>query len=135
MDLNSSTGKNLVESKLSRSVSKMYPSGIHGMYLSRDFSVATISEGLEALSRTSKHNLKISENSSHILVLRDLAFAWVICSAEKSKISSDSNLRITMLFSHTLNPARLDCTISGMKLGQLAGQSCLMIWTSVKSLF
>ncbi|KAH3662580.1 hypothetical protein OGAPHI_005832 [Ogataea philodendri] len=78
------------------------------MYLSSDLSVAIIREGLEALSSTSKHNLKISENSSHILVFKDLALAWVICSAEKSKISSDNSFKITMLFSQTLKPARLD---------------------------
>ena len=39
----------------------------------------------------------------------------IICSAEKSKISSDSNLRMTMLFSHRVRLVFDDSTSSGMK--------------------
>ncbi len=48
-------------------------------------------------------------------------------SAEKSKISSDNNLKITMLFSHKGSEVLDDATISVMNVGQLCGHSCFKI--------
>ena len=46
------------------------------------------------------------------------AFAEVISSREKSKTSSDNNLRMIMLFSHSVSFVFDALTISEMKLGR-----------------
>jgi acetolactate synthase regulatory subunit len=53
------------------------------------------------------------------VVFRFLALVEVICSAEKSKTSSDSNRRIDMLFSQIDKLVWQDDMISLMKVGQL----------------
>jgi hypothetical protein len=108
-------------------VSKIYPSGIQFRNRSRVSNVALIKLGLFAFSRTSLQSVKMSENSLHIVCFRALVLAWVICSAEKSKISSDRSLRIIILFSHNERFVREEATISGMKEGQSFGHACLRI--------
>ena len=108
-------------------VSKIYPSGIQFKKRKSVSNVALIKLGLFAFSSTSLHRLNISENSLHIVCFRALVFAWVICSAEKSKISSDRSLRMIMLFSHRERLVREEATISGMKEGQSFGHACLRI--------
>ena len=54
-----------------------------------------------------------------MVVLRFLALVEVICSAEKSKTSSDSKRRIDMLFSHIDKLVWQEEIISLMKVGQL----------------
>jgi hypothetical protein len=61
----------------------------------------------------------MEENSAHMVVFRFLALVEVICSAEKSKTSSDSNRRIDMLFSQIDKLVWQDDMISLMKVGQL----------------
>lgn len=72
-----------------------------------------------AFSRTSEHNRKISANSPHMEFFSSFVFAMVICSAEKSNISSDKSRRMTMLFSHSGMLVLDEVTISGMNVGQL----------------
>lgn len=109
-------------------VSKMYPSGIQFKNRRRVSRVALISDDFLASSRTSEQSLKISENSPHIWFLRFLIFVCVICSAEKSNISSERSFKITMLFSHSERLVLDDSTSSVIKVGQLCGHSCLRIY-------
>jgi hypothetical protein len=108
-------------------VSKIYPRGIQYRNLNNVSRVALIKLGLFAFSSTSLHKLKISPNSAHILCFNALVFACVICSAEKSKISSDRSLRMTMLFSQRDRDVREEATISGMNDGQSLGHACFRI--------
>ena len=119
--------RTLVINKSIMVVSKMYPSGIQFKNRSKVSRVAFINEVFCASSRISEHNLKISENSPHIWFFKFFVLACVICSAEKSKISSERSLRITMLFSHNERFDFDDSTSSGMNVGQLWGHSCLSI--------
>jgi hypothetical protein len=48
-----------------------------------------MSDDLLASFKTSQQSLKISENSPEIWFFRFFVFVCVICSAEKSKISSE----------------------------------------------
>lgn len=57
-------------------------------------------------------------NSSHMLCLSCLVFVDVICSAEKSKTSSDNRRRMAMLFSQMGKLLRQLEMISLMKVGQ-----------------
>jgi hypothetical protein len=111
-------------------VSKIYPRGIQYRNLNNVSRVALIKLGLFAFSSTSLHKLKISPNSAHMLCFNALVLACVICSAEKSKISSDRSLRMTMLFSQRDRDVREEATISGMKDGQSLGHACFRIWSS-----
>lgn len=61
------------------------------------------------------------------LSLRCLALTWVIWPLEKSKTSSLSSLRMTMLFWQRLSLVRLAPTMSLMKVGQCLGHSCFKI--------
>lgn len=99
-------------------VSKIYPSGIQFKNRSNVSRVARIRLGCSAIWRTSEQSWKIDENSAHIVVFRFLVFVWVICSAEKSNTSSESNRRITMLFSQIDKFVRHELMISEMKSGQ-----------------
>ena len=108
-------------------VSNIYPRGIQFKNRRRVSRVALISEVFCASSRTSEQSLKISENSPHIWFLRFFILVCVICSAEKSKISSDRSFMMTMLFSHSERLVLEDSTSSVMKFGQLWGHSCLRI--------
>lgn len=62
------------------------------------------------------------------LSLRCLALTWVIWPLEKSKTSSLSSLRMTMLFWQRLSLVRLAPTMSLMKVGQCLGHSCFRIY-------
>ena len=114
-------------------VSKMYPRGIQFKNRNNVSSVALIRLGLLALSKISLQSLKISENSLHIVCLSVFVFACVICSAEKSKISSERSLRMIMLFSHSVRLVREDATISGMNDGQSLGHACFRIYRELIS--
>jgi hypothetical protein len=127
-DLKTESDKLTLETKKSMiCVSKIYPRGIQYRNLNNVSRVALIKLGLFAFSSTSLHKLKISPNSAHILCFNALVFACVICSAEKSKISSDKSLRMTMLFSQRDRDVREEATISGMKDGQSLGHACFRI--------
>ena len=108
-------------------VSKMKPNGIQLRKRRRVSRVFRIRDALWAFCRTSKHNWKMSLNSPHNEFFRFLIFSWVMDSAEKSKISSDNILKITMLFSHKDREVLDDATISVMNVGQLCGHSCFKI--------
>lgn len=62
------------------------------------------------------------------LSFRCLALTWVIWPLEKSKTSSLSSLRMTMLFWQRLSLVRLAPTMSLMKVGQCLGHSCFRIY-------
>lgn len=106
----------------------MYPSGIQFKNRRRVSKVALINDDFIPSAKTSEQSLKISENSPHIWFLRFLIFVCVICSAEKSKISSESSFKIIILFSQSDRLVLDDSTSSVMKLGQLCGHSCFRIW-------
>lgn len=60
-------------------------------------------------------------------------FTWVRCPIEKSNTSSDSSLRMIMLFSQRVSLVLLAPTRSGMKLGHLLGHSCFKTCTGATS--
>lgn len=88
--------------------------------------------GCSAICRTSEQSWKIEENSWHIVVFRFLVLDCVICSAEKSNTSSESNRRMAMLFSQMERLLRHELMISLIKSGQSWGQSCFRIDTRTR---
>lgn len=116
--LKSATLKNLVTRVSMMFVSKMYPRGIQLRKRNKVSRVALTKLGLSAICKTSEHSWNMEENSAHMLFLRSRVFFCVICSAEKSKTSSDSSRRITMLFSQMDRFVRHELTISSIKAGQ-----------------
>lgn len=80
------------------------------------------------LTITNKHSKKTCWNSEHIVSLRCLALVWVICPVEKSKTSSESNFKITILFWHMDSFVLLAPTMSGMNDCQFFGHSRFRIW-------
>ncbi len=65
------------------------------------------------------------------LSFKCLALTWVIWPLEKSKTSSLSSLRMTMLFWQRLSLVRLAPTMSLIKVGQCLGHSCFKIYKQV----
>jgi hypothetical protein len=58
---------------------------------------------------------------------RALVLAWVRSNLEKSKTSSDSNLKIFMVFSQSVSEVLDAPTMSGINDCHLWGQSCFRI--------
>ena len=78
---------------------------------------------------------RTSENCEHIESLRCFAFVWVIWPELKSKTSSLSNFRMTMLFWHKDSLVFDAPMMSGMKLSQFFGHSLTVTqgWKARKS--
>jgi hypothetical protein len=117
--LNSGISKNRVRRVSMMGVSKIYPSGIQLKKRSSVSSVALIKLAWVALFKTSLQSWKMDENSAHITVFRFFVLAEVIWSAEKSKTSSDSSLKMDMLFSQMDRLVWQEEMISLMNVGQL----------------
>mmetsp|Transcript_9303 Transcript_9303/g.29576 ORF Transcript_9303/g.29576 Transcript_9303/m.29576 type:complete len:265 (+) Transcript_9303:235-1029(+) len=111
-------------------VSKRYPNGIHDRKALSVASVASMSRGRCEAPRTNSHSRKISANSAFSESFIVLIFAVVMASLEKSKTSSESSLRMCMLFSHRISEVREAPQMSPMNDGQLCGHSCFRIDTS-----
>lgn len=126
------TGKNFCIRTGIKSVSKMYPKAIQFRNLSRVCRVVSRSEGFWDEDMTNWHNWKTRENSLWKLLRNSWAFACVICQLEKSNTSSLINLKITIVFSHKDSFFWLALTISGIKVSQFFGHSCLMIYKKKK---
>mmetsp|Transcript_21856 Transcript_21856/g.70587 ORF Transcript_21856/g.70587 Transcript_21856/m.70587 type:complete len:202 (+) Transcript_21856:3486-4091(+) len=122
-------GKNLYTSVLTSCVSKMYPKGIQLRNLSSVWKVQMSSDCLFELAIMYSHSWKMREKSALKDSFSFFAFIEVISSREKSNTSSESNLRMAMLFSQRVSSALEALTISEMNDGQLCGHSCLTIWT------
>jgi hypothetical protein len=113
------------------SVSNRYCKGIHSTNLSRVSSVALRSETFCASRRISRHRVNMSVSSDDNCPFRVFVLDWVICSAENAKTSSESNLRMSILFSHSERFARDELTSSGINPGQFCGHSCFNIYCCV----
>merc|ERR1719186_1510630 len=75
---------------------------------------------------------KTSLNCEHIESFKCLALVCVICPEEKSNTSSESSLRMTMLFWQRLSLVLLAPIISGMKDSQFLGHSLFKIATKIR---
>lgn len=79
------------------------------------------------LTMTNIQRRKTCWNCEHMVSFRCLALVWVIWPVEKSNTSSDSNLRMTMLFWHIDSLVLLAPTMSGMNDCQFLGHSLFRI--------
>jgi hypothetical protein len=91
------------------------------------------SEGLREARSTKRQSSWMDWNSVLSCAFNCFTFACTISSREKSKISSDSSLRMCMEFSQSGSERCEAPTRSGMKEGHFAGQSCLRIWQRITS--
>lgn len=77
---------------------------------------------------TIKQRSNINGRSFSICFLSFLVRACVICSVEKSRISSKSSLKILRLLPHNDAWTAEDFTRAGTTFGQVCGHSCFKSW-------
>ncbi|OMH85134.1 hypothetical protein AX774_g1319 [Zancudomyces culisetae] len=117
----SRASKNRVHIVSINSVSNIYPTGIQLKNLNNVSNVAFTNDACIAVCITSLHNSNIELNSPRNCVFISCAFLLVICSSEKSNISSLNNRNISIF--------------SGINVGQFCGHSCFSISTNIKFSF